>query len=627
MNMNTTTTTAESPTSTRPARQTDALQSICNLTTECRSVPAFYRGVLEVVNRQFAAVFASMHLSNATESLEEQWSLGDDAVKGWERLTQAGSLEAQADGVALARLYRVDRTDNCFAVMSMPLRDDRGHTGVVTVVAACPDRSHAERLLAELRTLVYVAGTLARTVRTSRSEAKSEADQELRAIARSSRFASLTELAFAVTNGLKTKFHCDQVVLGKVDRGRVRILSMSSFDATYPRSPGCRLIQQAMEECLDFGQRIESGNRGDWSDPQSRRDHRLHRQWRAAIGDAAVASVPINVEGQCVAVLSLVRPGTSGFQSGELEEVQRLASAYGPALQLVARAGRSWWAQTRDTIQANAAWLLAPKRMGRKVVAALSVLLAIWFCFGSMTYRISMPCQVVPTKLQHFGAPFEGVLQAALVEPGDSVTAGQLLLTMDTRELELQKSELQSEAAVAELELAQAAAQQNVAAAAAARARLAVVQSSLDSVVQRIELAEVRAPVAGTIMAGEAKYLVGDVVPLGRTLLEFAPHDEWAVELRVAGRDGTVVQGGQVGSFVTVANPDQPLACQVDRVQPTATAWEGKHVFLARARMTDAGAWNLAGMEGVATLEVGPRRVWWITLHRVVDFVRLNFWV
>ena len=261
------------------------------------------------------------------------------------------------------------------------------------------------------------------------------------------------------------------------------------------------------------------------------------------------------------------------------------------------------------------------------MVAALGVLLAIWFCFGSVTYRISMPCQVVPTRLQHFGAPFEGVLQAAFVEPGDTVKAGQLLLTMDTRELELQRNELQSEAAVAELEMAQAAAQQKVDAAAAARARLAVIQSSLDSVVQRIKLSEVRAPVDGTIMAGEAKYLVGDVVPLGRTLLEFAPHDEWAVELRVAGRDGTLVHGGQTGSFVTVANPDQSLACQVDRVQPTATAWEGTHVFLARARLTGAGAWNLAGMEGVATLEVGARRVWWVTLHRVVDFVRLHFWV
>ena len=59
---------------------------------------------------------------------------------------------------------------------------------------------------------------------------------------------------------------------------------------------------------------------------------------------------------------------------------------------------------------------------------------------------------------------------------------------MDTRELELQSSELQSEAAVAELEMAHAVAQQQFDAAAAARARLAVIQPRLDSVMQRIEL-------------------------------------------------------------------------------------------------------------------------------------------
>ena len=130
-------------------------------------------------------------------------------------------------------------------------------------------------------------------------------------------------------------------------------------------------------------------------------------------------------------------------------------------------------------------------------------------------------------------------------------------------------------------------------------------------------------------MAGEAKYLVGDVVPLGKPLLEFAPHDDWAVELRVAGRNGTLVHGGQTGAVRDGRQP-RPITCRctVERVQPTATVVEGKHVFLARARLTNAGApWNLAGMEGVATLEVGPRRVWWVTLHRVVDFVRLHFWV
>jgi len=95
----------------------------------------------------------------------------------------------------------------------------------------------------------------------------------------------------------------------------------------------------------------------------------------------------------------------------------------------------------------------------------------------------------------------------------------------------------------------------------------------------------------------------------------------------VDGRNGALVRDGQAGRFVTVASPGQSVSCTVDRVQPSATVVDGKHVFLARAKLCGQAPWNLAGMDGVATLEVGPRRVWWVVLHRVLDFARLHFWV
>jgi multidrug resistance efflux pump len=198
---------------------------------------------------------------------------------------------------------------------------------------------------------------------------------------------------------------------------------------------------------------------------------------------------------------------------------------------------------------------------------------------------------------------------------------------MDTRELELQQRELHSEAAVTQLQIAHYVAQQQIAAAALAQAQLDVTRARLASIAQRIASSEVRAPAEGLIVSGDIKNLVGDVLPLGKPLLEFAPHESWGVELRVDGRDGTLVHAGQCGQFVTVASPDQPVSCTVDRVEPAAQVVEGKHVFLARAQLRGNATWNLAGMDGVANLDVGPRRVWWVALHRVVDFLRLHFWI
>ena len=308
-----------------------------------------------------------------------------------------------------------------------------------------------------------------------------------------------------------------------------------------------------MEECLDCGSTIQSKPGNDWSQSGGKQGHRLHRQWRAAIGDAAVASVPLKMDEQCLAVLSLVRPGNVGFQSDELKEISELAGAYVPALQLVARASRGWLAQTRDSLRDSLLWLFARNRWGRRVTAAAGVLLAVWFCVGTWEYRLSTPCQLTPTRLQHCAAPYEGTIRSAHVEAGDHVKQGQLLFAMDTRELDLESGELRSEAAVLELEVAHAAARQQFEAAALARARLQVTLARLAGVQRRIEMAHVRAPADGTIMVGDVERRVGEVVKLGEPLLEFAAHGSWAVELRVNSRDAQLVSAGQKGRFVTIA--------------------------------------------------------------------------
>ncbi len=66
-----------------------------------------------------------------------------------------------------ARLYDIDGTDSRVAVLSVPIRDDRGHTGAVAVVVPCADRTAAEADLFELRSLTLLACALASSVHTT----------------------------------------------------------------------------------------------------------------------------------------------------------------------------------------------------------------------------------------------------------------------------------------------------------------------------------------------------------------------------------------------------------------------------------------------------------------------------
>ncbi len=620
-------TNRELPQSDRRCPSSDAFQRIADLYVQCRASTAFYRESLDILAQHFRSHLAAMNLCNAAESLDEHYLVGDETQTAWQRLTQAIMLESQADATALAKLYDIDGTHLRVAMLAAPLRDERQYRGACALIVNCRGSDEAESLLFELRTLVTLICSLASSLRPVYEQAAQGPDGLQRAISRAARFGSVTELAFAMTNGLKTKFHCDQVALGKVERGRVRLLSLSGMDALYPRSPGTRLIRQAMEECLDCGHTIYSRPGNDWSSSGIRPDFRLHRQWRSAVGDATVASIPLFADDQCVAILSVRRPGSVGFQAGELDEIGQLAGGYAPAMQLVERATRNWFAQTRDALRQGLAWFLVRNCWGRRLTAAAAVLLVTWFCMGTMDYRLATSCQLTPMQVYHCAAPFEGVLQDAHVEAGDVVKQGQLLYVMDTRDLELQRCELESEAAVLELEIAQASSNQQLEPAALARAKLQVAQARLAGVERRMALAEVRAPADGTIMAGDIERRVGDVVQLGEPLIEFAPHGSWGVELQVNSRDAQLVQAGQQGRFATLARPDQTIACTVQRIEPSAQAVNGQSVYVARARVTSNAAWTLAGMDGIATLDVGRRQVWWVALHRMIDYLRLHFWV
>ncbi len=505
---------------------------LAELSQHCQTAPVAYRTALRIISSHFRSPYAAINLCNASDSLDEHVTDEDTPPKFWERVTQAAILDSEANGNAVARLYEIDGTGRSVAVLSVPLRDEIGNAGAMALIADCPDRSAAEPALFELRTLGAMTCALASAIQQAPRRRDDSADAAQTAIERASRFHSLTELAFAVTNGLKTKFQCDRVVLGQVTGQRVRILSISGMDALYPRSPGSRLIRQAMEECLDHGKMISSRPGGQWMDDGAQADFRLHRQWRAAVGDAAVASIPLFAADRCVAVLSVTRPGGVGFQREELAEISKVVGAYGPALELVARASRSWAAQTRDAMRYSLAWLLVHNAWGRKLVAASAVCLAMWFCFGQVNYRLTVPCQIAPTQVRHFPAPFEGVIASSHVEPGEHVPAGQLLYTMDTRDLELQHRELEAEAAVLELDVAQAVSKHQLDQAAVARAQQQVVQTRLAGVERRIQLAEVRAPCDGTIMAGDLARRVGDVVSLGEPLMEFAPGEAGLLSCR-----------------------------------------------------------------------------------------------
>ena len=80
-------------------------------------------------------------------------------------------------------------------------------------------------------------------------------------------------------------------------------------------------------------------------------------------------------------------------------------------------------------------------------------------------------------------------------------------------------------------------------------------------------------------------------------------------------------------TFSPSARPGQSFELQDLRVAPATTVVDNKNVFLCEAT-THASLDRLPpGMEGVARVSVGYKPVWWTLTHRILGWLKLNFWL
>lgn len=606
----------------------DVCATVSELGETCRTKSKFYREALRVVAGHFGSPYAAIRITQSASELHERVTSETGDTETWESVAEDVLLESQAENVPIARLYGIKGTSLQVAALAVAVCEQPNRPiGAMSLIARCDNATFAKAYLGELAALVSLIATRARLIGSKGTWASEDDGALKRAVVIASDFQSLHELAFAVTNSLKNKFACDQVTLGQVRGGSIRILSISGLDNVYPKSPGVKHIRQAMEECLDRGEAICCQDEDKWSEESVATNHRLHRRWHEEAGNAPVASVPLLVGDECVAVLGVSRSKQLPFREEELARIRERVTPFAPAMVLVAKADRGLFSHAGNTLKNGAGWLLAPRSYRRKAIAAAILASIAYFCLATIGYEITVPSRITPTEIRCFASPFEGTIKACHVEVGDETVRGQLLYEMDTTDFQLQRYKLESDVAVLQLRANQALAAEDVKSAALAGAEMRVIQAQLAITRHNLAGAQVRAPSDGTVVSGELSKRIGEVVPMGAPLLEFVPEGDWSIELMVPEATATELEVGFEGRFACNARPDEPLDCRIVRIRPSSKPVDGMNVFIAEATVEGNPRWMRVGMEGVAQIDAGKRRVCWVALHRIIDYLRLNFWL
>ena len=598
------------------------------LSRTAASRSGFLKESVETMATALESPFAALDLRLGAEVVSDEWAAKGSKRDFWKPAVVASLNQAISDGRAHTKLFAAQSSTTRLGLFTELIRTSAGATvGAMAIAAPIPaDADPAARLNA-FRLLLRLAWQCAEGARVEEPQAAKIDSQTLQSMGKAAALSSLTELGFAVANSLRNRSECDQVIFGVVRNQRVRVIAISGQDDVRHNSPAVSRVRTAMEECVDQATTLVYQDDGGWSFKGKDRDYRLHRQWHESVGKRAVATLPFLIENQVKLVVALQRSSNLPFTKESLEKYRGLVEPVVGASDLLARASRSWIGHTRESTEEFVRGLFSAGRWTRKAVVAATVVFGIWFAFGHREYEIAAPSLVIPANVRRVDAPFDGVLTAAPRAAGDAVGQGDVLASIDTKQLALERRQHAAQIEIARLDEARARDASSAVEVELARRKRESAEALFEITTRKIEQATLRAPFDGVVSSGDLRNRVGDSVRLGEPLFEISSGKGWVIEIMIPESEIDEIRGGERALFSSRVRPEERHEITIERVEPEALVYKGQTVFRARANGDIGAEWMRSGVEGYATIQAGTRSVWWISLHRFIDFIRLNVWI
>jgi len=493
------------------------------------------------------------------------------------------------------------------------------------VVAEVPLRPRAE-LEAQLRELVWGCGWLESLLRGEQASqsrtGQSRLETVLNLVSSALEQGRFQGAVTAFATEMATRFGCDRVSIGFVRNGRVQIRGISHSAHFQRKTNLVRDIEAAMEEALDQQATVVvpplSG--------ELPRAARSHEELARRHGAANLCSVPFAWEDEICGVLTVERSEAHPFDAATLEECEAAASLGGPVLEVRRREDRWLGVKALEAARRQLGHLLGPHHVALKLgaLAVAGLLLFLYYAHGD--FRVTADAILEPAELRAAVAPFGGYIARAPVRAGDLVQKGDLLASLDDRELRLERLKWASQHEQLSRQYREALAARDAAEVEILAASIAQARAELDLIEDRLAQTEVRAPFDGVVVSGDLSQRLGAPTEIGDVLFEVAPLDGYRVIVQVDERDVAYLRPEQRGQLVLSSLPDANFPIVVEKLTPVSAAEEGRNRFRVEAHLDETHPRLRPGMEGVGKIEIEERRLVWIWTHEAVDWLRLALW-
>lgn len=613
------------PTQTASVQQ--AVEAIIDASIHAKSRRAFLSRAAGILCESADGLAVRVEVMEQAVVVQAEAAREGQAHDFWDAPLKALMDDCVSAGEVQVERFNGKQTGVGVALYALPLRTSRG-AGSLAIAMPCRNERQAAAQLERIETYTTLITLQYESVDESKPKAKAEGDGEAaaQALRRAADFESTVQLAMTVTNRLASKEGFDQVALGRVRGKRVKLLAVSGLDHVDAKSESIGYIEQAMQECFDFGAILVQQSEPIEADPPFESGH-LHQKWFEATRSAPVATIPLTNADGVVAVLALVRTKKAPLDAEELFAIQKMVVPFGAALPVIERATQSVTAHVFDSVVAAPMRFFSRHHIGRKLVFCSFALFAAWSWFGRLPYRVTAETELAPRAVRAVGAPVDAPLAEAPFAPGMPVQAGDVLARFDTAALGLEAKRLNAEIAIKEFESNLAIAEGSPVDIQLAGASLTELRANLDIVEHEIQMATIVAPLDGILIEGDLRERIGDRFSKGEPLFRIAAGTGYTLELFIDESDVDDVTGTEPGHFATFARPEVDFPLTVTRVAPAAEKRGDINTFRVEAQIDVDAPWLRSGMQGVARIDAGERRPLWIWTHEIIDHLRMKSWL
>lgn len=541
------------------------------------------------------------------------------------------------------------------SVIAVPLQDPpaspgdaspRGPRAVVTLLVEPRSRPALQSTSAILEILAGYTHLHASRQQAQRARASvASLDLAARLIAAINGSGTFKGAALQLVNDLQRHLRADRVALGWVrghgSGGAVRAVAVSDTEHLDRRVAVVQRLEAAMDECLDQERAVlfpppGAPGGGGGADPVlAQAITHAHRELAASDARLRVVSLPLRHEDRVVGVVTIESLSEAPADSASIDLLQSAMDLVAPVM-LVRRSDDRMLPVRAYAATLNAGeWLVGPRHTAWKLAGLVLLLASLFVTFFRVEYRVEAPMELQPRVRAIVAAPFDGVI-ASLGEgaaPGARVSRGDVLVRLDTREVQLRVLDFRARMTQASKEAdAALKAGNRQSEFQQAQARAAQAEANLRRAEMELEQAVIRAPLDGTILAGDLSDRVGAAVRLGDPLMQVAPLDDMLIVARLSDRDIGLVRDGSDpagpgrGLVATKADPASARPLTVERIVPLAQSKDGRNAFEVRARFDEPPSGLRPGMEGFARFDAGRRSLLWIGTRRLRDQARLWLW-